>query len=270
MDYAGSTEAEVKAARKWLAKRGVEVSEPTTLLALRLGARAGARPPGYWAWMVVLLAGGTIVGFVFGFLPLVLGLHDADLPEGRSFFGVYVMTLLSVWLPVRGADRRAVAHLAGRGIYRPQPSWRASLSGWNAASTVITFGGGAVLALVMASTTSKPIWALSWLGLLTLGAVAVAVFLSGVLQRPVIAEDEASLAVDTLLRSDDQYLAFPALFAYPAIFDPLVSGGQPREFTPWLVGYFALAVVTQGIGLYTQYRRRKLPAGDYGTLAVAG
>jgi hypothetical protein len=269
MDYAGSTEAEVKAARKWLAKRGVEVSEPTTLLALRLGARGGARPPGYWAWAVVLVVGATIVGFVAGFLPLVLGLHSADLPQGRSFFVLYVMLLLSIWLPVRGADRRAAAHLAGRGIDRPRPAWRASLSGWNVASMVITFGGGAVLAVVMAVTTSKPIWALSWLVLLALGAVVVAVILGSVLRRPVIAEDEGSLAVDSLLRSDDQYLAFPALFAYPAIFDPLVSGGQPREFTPWLVGYFALAVVTQGIGLYTQYRRRKLPAGDYGTSVVA-
>ncbi|MFJ1760465.1 hypothetical protein ACIOD2_09125 [Amycolatopsis sp. NPDC088138] len=121
-------------------------------------------------------------------------------------------------LPVRGADRRAVAHLAGRGIYRPRPSWRASLNGRNAASALITFGGGAVLAVVMAVTASKPIWALSWLGLLTLGAVVVAVYLSGVLGRPVI---------------------------------------------------FALAMATMLIGLCTQYRRRKLPAGDHGTLAVA-
>jgi hypothetical protein len=44
-DMDGPTEAEVIAARKGLAKRGVRVAEPTTLLALRLGAR----PPGYWA-----------------------------------------------------------------------------------------------------------------------------------------------------------------------------------------------------------------------------
>jgi hypothetical protein len=106
MDYAGSTEAEVGAARKWLAKRGAEVAKPTTL---RRGARGGA-------------------------------------------------------------------------------------------SAVITFGGGAVLAVAMSVTTSKPAWALSRLGLLALGAVVV---------------------------------------------------------------------VTQAIGFSTQYWRRKLPAGDYGTLAVA-
>ncbi|MEV6626278.1 hypothetical protein AB0M83_16485 [Amycolatopsis sp. NPDC051106] len=58
---------------------------------------------------------------------------------------------------------------------------------------MITFGGGAVLAVAMSVTTSKPAWALSRLGLLALGAVVV---------------------------------------------------------------------VTQAIGFSTQYRRRKLPAGD--------
>jgi len=269
MDYTGSTEAEVRAARKWLAKRGVTVAEPTTLLALRLGARGGARPPGSWASVVVLVVVAVTGSFALGFLPHAIGLRYSDMPEGRSFFALYATLVVAFWLAVRLGDRRATAHLAGRGIDRPRPDWRTSLSGWNLASVVITFGGGAVLAVVMSVTTSKPAWALSWLGLLALGAVVVAVILGSVLRRPVIAEDEASLAVDSLLRADDQYLAFPALFAYPAIFDPLVAGGQPREFTPWLVGYFALAVVTQAIGFYTQYRRRKLPAGDYGTLAVA-
>ncbi|MFG1638664.1 hypothetical protein ACGFMK_00090 [Amycolatopsis sp. NPDC049252] len=262
------TEAEVRAARKWLAKRGVEVEEPTTLLALRLGARAGARPPGSGPWVALLVVVAVAGNFALGFLPHALGLRYSDLPEGRSFFALYAVFVVGAWLAVRLADRRAVAHLAGRGIDRPRPSWRASLSGWNLASMVLTFGGGAVLAVVMAVTTSKPHWALSWLGLLALGAVVVAAILTGVLRRPVIAEDEASLAVDSLLRGEDQYRALPALFAYPAIFDPLVSGGQPREFTPWLVGYFALAAATEAVGLYVQYRRRKLPAGDYGTVAA--
>ncbi|MEA5358632.1 hypothetical protein VA596_03720 [Amycolatopsis sp., V23-08] len=269
MDYAGSTEAEVRAAGKWLAKRGVEVDEPTTLLALRLGARAGARPPGYWRWAILLMVVAVAGTFALGFLPHALGLHYSDMPEGRTFFALYATMVVGFRLAVRGADRRAAAHLAGRGIHRPRPAWRAALCGWNVAAMVVTFGGGAVLAVVMAVTTSKPIWALSWLALLALGAIVVAVIVTDVLRSPVIAEDEASLAVDSLLRRDDQFLALPALFAYPAVFDPLLSGGQPREFTPWLAGYFALAVATQAIGFAVQYRHRKLPAGDYGTLAAA-
>jgi hypothetical protein len=118
-------------------------------------------------------------------------------------------------------------------------------------------------------TTSKGIWALTWLGLLALGAVVVAVVLAGVLRRPVIAEDEPSLVVDAVVRAEDPIIAMPALFALPVVVDLLVSGRQPHEFTPWLIGYVVLAFATFVISRYTRYRRRTLPSGRYGVVAAA-
>lgn len=257
------TEAEVRAARKWLAKRGVEVAEPTTLLALRLGARGGARPPGYWAWVVVVLVVVVLAGIVTQFL--ALWLHT---PLGSTFFVGFAGVVLLVRSPVRRADRRAATWLGDRRLDVPRPSWRKSLGGWYLASLVITFGGGALLAVVMCVTTSKWVWAVGWLALLALGAVVVAVVLTEVVRRPVIAEDETSLVIDGSVRAEDPFLAMPALFALPVLFDVLTSGWQPHEFTPWLVGYVVLAYATLLVSRSTRYRRRKLPAGSYG-LAVA-
>ncbi|MDT7796597.1 MAG: hypothetical protein QOI78_30 [Actinomycetota bacterium] len=257
------TEAEVRAARKWLAKRGVRVAEPTTLLALRLGARGGARPSGYWAWLVVMLVVVGLAAIVTQFL--ALWLHT---PLGGAFFVGFAGVVLLVRSPVRRADRRAAAWLGDRRLDVPRPSWRESLGGWYLASLVITFGGGALLAVVMCVTTSKWVWAVGWLTLLALGAVSSAVVLTEVVRRPVIAEDETSLAVDGLVRGEDLFLAMPALFALPVLFDVLTSGSQPHEFTPWLVGYVVLAYATLLVSRYTRYRRQMLPSGRYGREAA--
>jgi hypothetical protein len=257
------TDAEVTAAKVWLAKRGVDVAEPTTLLALRLGARRGARPVGYWAWCVLTLVLVAVVGTVLQFLSLWL-----HVPAGGMFFAAYAGVVVLVWLPVRWADRRAATWLGDRRLAAAPPSWRESLDGWHLTSVLITFGGGAVLAVAMCVTTSKWIWAVGWLGLLALGAVVVAVVLTGVVRRPVLAEDETSLMIDAVVRAEDPFITMPALFALPVLFDPLTSGRQPHEFTPWLIGYVVLAFVTLLVSRYTRYRRRMLPAGTYGT-AVA-
>jgi hypothetical protein len=258
------TEAEVKAAKVWLAKRGVVVAEPTTLLALRLGARRAARPPGYWAWCVLVIVLVIFAGTVLQFLSLWL-----HLPTGGAFFAGYAGVVVLVWLPVRWADRRAATWLGDRRLIVPRPSWRESLDGWYLASVGITFGGGALLAVAMCVTTSKWVWAVGWLGLLALGAVVLAVILTGMVRRPVIAEDDTSLMIDAVVRAEDPFITMPALFALPVLFDPLTSGRQPHEFTPWLIGYVVLAFATLLVSRYTQYRRRMLPAGNYGTAVAA-
>ena len=56
---------------------------------------------------------------------------------------------------------------------------------------LITFGGGAALAVTIFVTTPFRTYAWSWFGLLALGGVATAVVLTGIHRRPVIAEDVA-------------------------------------------------------------------------------
>ncbi|WP_410669470.1 hypothetical protein [Amycolatopsis sp. cmx-4-68] len=258
-----STEAERKTAATWLAKRGISVTEPTELLALRLGVRRGARPPGYWTgigWLVTVTA---VSSFGLAFLPLLPGVAMSDVPEGRLTVVMFAVVLLANRLPIRWADRRAAAWLGDRRLDRPRPSWRAVLNGWYLASLVVTFGGGAALGVAMA--VSGSVWAVLWLGLLAAAAAVVGVVLAGVLRRPVLAEDEGSLAVDAATRSGDVLLVLPSMFALPVVADLATTNRQPHEFTPWLIGYVVLAVGTQVIGVVVHRRRRPaLPVdGDY-------
>ncbi|WIX85535.1 hypothetical protein [Amycolatopsis sp. DG1A-15b] len=118
-------------------------------------------------------------------------------------------------------------------------------------------------------------YAWSWLGLLALGAVVFAVITTGVVRRPVIAEDEPSAAVDAVLRREDLYIAFPSCCSVPVLVDLITTHRQPPGFAPWLIGYAVLAIALQIVGGVFDLRRRPvLRGGGYGisrpARAVAG
>jgi len=106
-------------------------------------------------------------------------------------------------------------------------------------------------------TTPFRTYAWSWLGLLALGGVVTAVVLTGILRRPVIAEDETSLTVDAAVRLQDLRIAMPAGYAVPVVFDPMTGNAQPPGYAPWLIGYAALAVVTQAVAGFVSWRRSR-------------
>jgi len=250
-----------QAAVKWLEKRSVRVAEPATLLTYRLSVRAGRRSPDAFVEIVVLnvVFWASLLGYVF--LRLLPGVEGDDLPDGGYTFFVVAATSLTMWLHIRAGDRRAAAWLGDRRLHRPPPSWRSVLNGWYLTSLLVTFGGGATLAVTMAAGGS--LWAVFWLGLIVFGAVVDAAILTGILHRPVLAEDEGSLAVDVVTRLQDVHLLMPSAFAVPVVAD-LVFVDLPGE--PWLIGYVVLAVVTNVAGWFAQ--RRRLPAlpadGHYG------
>ncbi|MGW4062597.1 hypothetical protein ACWEGE_30245 [Amycolatopsis sp. NPDC004747] len=100
---------------------------------------------------------------------------------------------------------------------------------WYLAAAATTFGGGAVLCAVSAA---QP---LGWAAALVIGAVCTAPVLERALRAPVIAEDEASAAVDAALRAyDTRAFAAPFVFTYLAWIDlfagrprPVLSGSTP-------------------------------------------
>ena len=105
------TDAERAAAGRWLVKYRVEVPTLTDLLALRLGFRGGARPPGSWRWIVpaILVVTAANVGYQsLAFLP---GVHGDELTGGAYLFFVMILLQLSLWVPVRVRDRQARALL---------------------------------------------------------------------------------------------------------------------------------------------------------------
>ena len=242
-----------KAAVKWLERHGIRVAEPTWLLTFRLSVRRGkGAPEAFTALFFVYLL--TFVGMgAYQFNVLMLVEDHSQLPDGGFAFFTFAMVVLTTWLPVRYGDRQVAVVLEDRLLDRPRPPWREVLGGWYLTTLAVTFGGGAVLAIVLAAGGS--LWAWIWLGLLALGALVDAMILTSVLRRPVIAEDEGSLAVDAVTRLEDVQLAMPSFFALPVVAD-LVFADVPGK--PWLIGYVVLAVGTHVVALITQ--RRRIPA----------
>ncbi|MGK3201227.1 hypothetical protein [Amycolatopsis sp. MEPSY49] len=256
--------AEERAAAKWLKRHGVSVAEPATLLTARLSPRGGKGVPEAFVPVVVVTVVNCVALFGYRFLQLLPGVERADLPAGGIATLTAVLVLSVAWLHRRAGDRRAAVQLGTRRLDRPTPPWREVVGGWYVTSLAITFGGGAVLGIALAAAGS--LWAVFWLALLAVGAVVEAVILTGVLRRPVLAEDDGSLAVDVVTRLEDVHLALPSFFAVPVVVD-LVFENPPGR--PWLTGYVVLAVATHVVAWFAQRRRvPELPAsGDYGVPA---
>ncbi|MEV6446549.1 hypothetical protein [Amycolatopsis sp. NPDC051716] len=244
------TDAERAAAGRWLVKHRVEVPTMTDLLALRLGFRAGARPPGSWRWIVVGFLGYAAVMIGFASLTFLPGVRGGELMDSSYVFFIIIAQHLGYWLPARIRDRQALARF---GTLGGPP--RTDVTGWFLAVPLVTFGGGAALAVTMFATTPYRTYAGSWLLLLALGAAVTAAMVTDVYRRPVIAEDATSRAVDTALRQHDLLMAMPGIYAVPALVDPLVGHAQPPEWRPWLAGYAGLAVATQVVVGVAQWRR---------------
>jgi hypothetical protein len=249
----------------WLRKHGVRVGVPTRLLATRLGVRGGARPRTLVARLAacVFVALACDVGYqCLQYLP---GVRGVEMTESKVVYFIVFGLQGALWLTLRRRDRQAAAALGAGALDHPRPSWPALAGGWYLASAVVTFAGGAALGVTMFVTTPYRTYAWSWLGLLGLGAVVFAVISAGVVRRPVIAEDEASLAVDAVLRKEDLNVVAPSTYAFPVLLDLTTSNRQPPGFGPWLLGYVLLAVGIQVIGaLVYQRRRPALPDGRYG------
>lgn len=247
---------EVAAAEKWLAKRGVRVSPPTRLIALRLGAR-GRLGKEMIPWVGVATMVGLACSFSYRFVPGI------DLPVVGSWYFYYTFVAVALVVAMWRVDRPV------RWAARPASSSRLKLiGGWYLTSVVITFLGGAVLGALMVLHSENPAdrdYLRGWLGSLAVGFVGVVVVMISVVLGPELAADEASLAVDDALRVESTYVIVPALFAVPVPLDFMFDDRQPPGFAVWLIVYAVLVLVVQVIG-FVKFRRRyrTLPPGNYG------
>ncbi|WP_410609971.1 hypothetical protein [Amycolatopsis sp. lyj-109] len=248
VEAAWTTLAERQGARAWLARRGVEVDEPTPLLAVRAGARELATRS-YPAYNVL-----SSLLWAFALIPAV-----PVLARFLVFAVVCTAFPLLQWRRVHQADR-AAARLVPPGA-RPSVREAAGQVGWwYLAAVATTFGGGVVLCAVFAA---NPV---GWAAALAIGAASVALVLGRALRAPVIAEDGASLAVDAALRAyDARAFAVPFLFTFLGWIDLSTSWPWPPARWVPAAGYFALVVAVH-VGAAKEARRESLPPGHYGTV----
>ncbi|WP_410663799.1 hypothetical protein [Amycolatopsis sp. lyj-84] len=247
---------EITATRQWLGKRGVEVGEPSRLLAARVGTRLSRRTPGRFRW----LAGAAVVSVLLGMAAGAVGLGGNGILLGLICASLEV----ALWLSYRHRER-ALGPLPVMDRRSRRPSAFAILGAWYVASFVITFGGGAALTAAIHLTTPAKAYAWGLAALLGWAALCCAVILIGTLRRPVYAEDTASAAVDTELRVLDSQAAIPGFYPVIVLYDMAVGDQAPAEFTGWLIAYAVLAFGTTVIGVWRHHRRPALPPGDYGT-----
>ncbi|MDG4837651.1 hypothetical protein O7631_14115 [Micromonospora sp. WMMD967] len=205
-------------AGQWMTRHGLADVEPTPLLSARLAARRRAK------LVDSILLAGFLVGAAL--------MHALRLTSAASLWlPLLALTVLVVGMVlaqwrlgwwVRRADQRAGEHLSRRVALPVELGWSAVL-GWPYA------------VFATAALTSAVLLAVSVLRVpdsgLRYGAVVVLIGLAGsgvstvmqlrqVLASPAVAEDEASLTADVIMRVEDvRALVTPSLvWLLPAIF----------------------------------------------------
>ncbi|MDI1464734.1 hypothetical protein QEZ54_27565 [Catellatospora sp. KI3] len=204
---------------QWLARHGMADAEPTPLLAARLAVRGRAK------FMDSLLLAVFLMGAA---LTHALAL-PGDVTSARWPLLVLVALVAALlagqWLVgrwVRRADQRAGAGLPQRVAHPVELGWPAVLGRPFAVFTVAAYASAGLLALSVLPVADPG---------LRRGAAVVLIGLAGacaglllqlrqVLASPAVAQDEASLTADVIMRVEDaRALVTPSLvWSLPPIF----------------------------------------------------
>lgn len=232
--------AGLRLADVWLARHGLDDARPTSLLAARLVVRERARLAAAVIPCVLILASALAAVSAFGGArshgPLPL-LALASLVAGL----LLAQSLLDWW--VRRVDRRAGAALSRRAAHPIQPGWRAVLGRPYAVFAVAAFAGAMALvgsALTVPDPVVRQVAVVVLIGLLGVTALN-AMQLRHLLRRPVVAEDEESLAADVIMRVEDaRDLTTPNVQAIlPMV---LLFGAAPGWWGAAAVAYLILSL----------------------------
>ncbi|MEU1538238.1 hypothetical protein ABZ461_08935 [Actinacidiphila glaucinigra] len=201
-------QADIEQAGAWLAGHGLADVRPTPLLATRLAVRRRTRLTS----QILLAAFIIVVALVY------TGARPAEAAFGGAGsyrpWSLLVLTAVVVALVlaqslldrrVRRADRRAGADLPRRAAHPVRLGWRTVLGRPRAAFAAATFAGAmlmAVGALTAQDSIARYAALILLIGLCGVG-VCMVVQLRHVLTHPVVADDEASLTADVIMRVED-------------------------------------------------------------------
>ncbi|MFG2752426.1 hypothetical protein [Streptomyces xanthophaeus] len=240
--------ADLERARLWLAGHRLSDVPPTALLGLRLAARQSSRLAGH-----VLLAVFIVVAALIYALNRPAG--DTAGAADPSRYGsllllaavVTALVLAQALLDrrVRRIDRQAGTALPRRAARPVRLGWRTVIGLPRAALAVATFAAATALALG-ALTVGEPgaryAGAVLLIGLCGAAAVML-VQLRHVLTHPAVADDEASLTADALMRIEDaREIAAPTVvWCLPTA---SVVEAHPGWWNIAWFGFIALGAVT--------------------------
>ncbi len=205
-------------ARRWLARHGLADVEPSPLLAARLAVRRRAKLADSLLLTAFLLGAALTHAFRLTYatssrLPLL------------ALTALVVGLLVAQWLlgwRVRRVDQRAGAQLSRRVAHSVKLGWPAVLGWPYAVFAVAAFTSAVLLAVSVLPVSDSGLRYGAFVVLIGLaGAGAGTIMqLRQVLASPAVAEDEASLTADVIMRVEDaRTLVTPSLvWSLPAIF----------------------------------------------------
>ncbi|WP_181764594.1 hypothetical protein [Streptomyces albidus (ex Kaewkla and Franco 2022)] len=242
--------AHIEAAGAWLSGHGLADVRPTPLLATRLAARRRTR----LAASVLLAAFLIAVALVYT-VTRAAGSTVGD-GSGAAYrqWSLLVLTAVVVGLVlalslldwwVRRVDRQAGATLPRRAAHPVRLGWRTLLGLPRAAFAVATYAGAILLAigaLTVRDSTARYAALVLLIGLFGV-AVGMAVQLRHVLTHPVVADDEASLTTDVIMRVEDaRDVATPTVvWSLPVV--SVFETAHGWWIAAWLV-FIALSAIT--------------------------
>ncbi|MBM9623839.1 hypothetical protein ACFQ60_04600 [Streptomyces zhihengii] len=239
---------ELERARLWLAGHGLGEIPPTAALARRLAVRQSCR-----------LAGSLLLaGFILAVALVYTVSNDpATDPSGPSLPPSASLLLLTAVVAglvavqalldrrVRRIDRQVAAALPRRAAHPVRVGWRAVLGRPRAALVAGTFAGAAALTAGALTSADPGVRYGAAVVLIALCGVAAVVLvqLRHVLTRPAVADDEASLTADVILRIEDaRETATPTMvWCLPWYLPTAAAPGT--AFGWWTVSWIVLIVV---------------------------
>ncbi|GAA4536504.1 hypothetical protein [Nonomuraea ferruginea] len=236
---------DLKMAEIWLTGHGLPDVRPTPLLAVRLAVRRRARLAN------AILPAGLFIGAALAYVSGESGLH-AMVPVLILIVLVVGMLLAQALLDrwVRRVDRRAGEALPRRTAHLAQPGWQALLGRPRAVFIVATFAGATALvvsALTVQDADARYAALVVLVGVAGAGA-GIVLQLRDLLARPIVAEDEASLTADVIMRIEDAREAgMPTVpWSLPVV---LIFGAAPlwwkvASIALVIIGMIALVVIT--------------------------
>jgi hypothetical protein len=247
-------QADLAEVRRWLAQHGLADAEPTPLLAARLTARRRAK----------LADSILLTAFLLGAaLTHVLGLPTSATSSRLSLLVLTALVaglLVGQWQLgrwVRRVDQRAGAQLTRRVALPVELGWAAVPGRPYIAFALATHAGALLLAASVLPLPDADLrnGAIVVLISLTGAGTGIVMQLRQVLRSPAVADDEASLTADVIMRVEDsRALVTPSLaWTLPAIFLYGESLGWWNAVALALVvaGAIALALIhvrTVGVG----------------------